>query len=270
MEWEELVRDALSLSLSLSLRVVQKCCLKYKVTIQQIFACIHTNCFFFWQCAGALLYIIPEFGLETRTILEGFIVAASLVGAAISTTFAGPGADRLGRRPILCISAALYCIAALLMLWSPNVYSLVVARVIDGVGVGLAVTIAPLYISEVSPAEIRGELNTLPQLLGTSGVFLAYCMVFFISLTTDPSWRLMLGVMFVPSAIYLAITCFFLPESPRWLVSKGRTREAKQVLQRLRNKEDVSGKGLLCQISCSLDTVANIVSKRSSLIGILS
>ncbi|MCO5564157.1 hypothetical protein L7F22_017813 [Adiantum nelumboides] len=191
--------------------------------------------------AGALLYIEPEFNLDVQPVLEGAVAAASLIGAALSTTFAGSGADWLGRRKMLCISAALYCIGSLLMVWSPNVYLLLAARIVDGVGVGLAVTVAPLYISEVSPAEIRGELNTLPQLLGTMGMFLAYCMVFGISLTTSPNWRMMLGLMLIPACIYLVLGLFFLPESPRWLVSKGKTKEAKEVLQRLRNKKDVSG-----------------------------
>lgn len=191
--------------------------------------------------AGALLYIDPEFSLDAQPVLEGFVAAASLVGAALSTTFAGSGADWLGRRKMICISATLYCLGAVLMFWSPNVYMLLVARVVDGIGVGLAVTVAPLYISEVSPAEIRGELNTLPQLLGTSGMFLAYCMVFGFSLTSSPSWRMMLGFVLIPSLIYLALGLFFLPESPRWLVMKGRTKEAKLVLQRLRSREDVSG-----------------------------
>ncbi|MCO5607502.1 hypothetical protein L7F22_061698 [Adiantum nelumboides] len=191
--------------------------------------------------AGALLYIEPEFDLDSQPVLEGFVAAASLVGAALSTTFAGSGADWLGRRKMMCIAATVYCLGALVMFWSPNVYMLLVARILDGVGVGLAVTVGPLYISEVSPAEIRGELNTLPQLLGTTGMFLAYCMVFGFSLTSNPSWRMMLGFLFIPSLIYLALGMFFLPESPRWLVSKGRTKEARQVLQRLRSKEDVSG-----------------------------
>lgn len=191
--------------------------------------------------AGALLYIDPEFDLDAQPVLEGSVAAASLVGAAISTTFAGSGADWLGRRKILCISAVIYCIGALLMVWSPNVYMLLVARLIDGVGVGIAVTVAPMYISEVAPAEIRGELNTFPQFAGTGGMFLAYCISFGISLSSDPSWRLMLGILLIPSLVYLALGIFYMPESPRWLVSKGRTKEAREVLQLIRNKEDVSG-----------------------------
>ncbi|CAL5371946.1 unnamed protein product [Camellia sinensis] len=72
-------------------------------------------------------------------------------------------------------------------------------------------------------------------------MFLAYCMIFGMSLMTSPSWRVMLGVLSIPSLVYFALAIFYLPESPRWLVSKGRMLEAKQVLQRLRGREDVSG-----------------------------
>ncbi|KAG6402386.1 hypothetical protein SASPL_134579 [Salvia splendens] len=95
------------------------------------------------------------------------------------------------------------------MLWSPNVYVLLLARLLNGFVIGLAVTLVPLYTSETAPSEIRGLLNTLlPQFTGSGGMFLAYF--------------------------------FFLPESPRWLVSKGKMLEAKRVLQRLRGREDVS------------------------------
>jgi MFS family permease len=112
---------------------------------------------------------------------------------------------------------------------------------LDGFGVGLAVTLIPLYISETAPSDIRGMLNTLPQFAGSGGMFLSYCMVFGMSLTTSPSWRMMLGILSIPSLLYFVLTVFYLPESPRWLVSKGKMLEAKQVLQRLRGREDVSG-----------------------------
>lgn len=127
------------------------------------------------------------------------------------------------------------------MLWSPNVYILLLGRLLDGFGIGLAVTLVPLYISETSPPEIRGSLNTLPQFMGSGGMFLSYCMVFGMSMDS-PSWRIMLGVLSIPSLFYFVFTIFFLPESPRWLVSKGRMLEAKKVLQRLRGREDVIGK----------------------------
>lgn len=191
--------------------------------------------------AGAVLYIKREFELETQPTLEGLIVAMSLIGATIITTFSGPVSDWVGRRPMLIISSVLYFVGGLLMLWAPNVYMLLLARLIDGFGIGLAVTLVPVYISETAPAEIRGSLNTLPQFSGSGGMFLSYCMVFSMSLMPQPNWRLMLGVLSIPSLVYFALTIFYLPESPRWLVSKGRMAEARKVLQRLRGREDVAG-----------------------------
>jgi MFS family permease len=187
------------------------------------------------------LYIKKEFNLESEPLIEGLIVAMSLIGATVITTFSGAVADSVGRRPMLIASAVLYFVSGLVMLWAPSVYVLLLARLIDGFGIGLAVTLVPLYISETAPTDIRGLLNTLPQFSGSGGMFLSYCMVFGMSLMPTPDWRLMLGVLSIPSLIYFGLTIFYLPESPRWLVSKGRMAEAKRVLQRLRGREDVSG-----------------------------
>ncbi|KAL0379081.1 UNVERIFIED_CONTAM: Monosaccharide-sensing protein 2 [Sesamum radiatum] len=165
----------------------------------------------------------------------------SLIGATVITTCSGPVSDWLGRRPMLILSSVLYCLSGLVMLWSPNVSVLLLARLMDGFGIGLAVTLVPVYISETAPPEIRGLLNTLPQFTGAAGMFMSYCMVFAMSLEDSPSWRLMLGVLSIPSLIYFALAILFLPESPRWLVSKGKMKEAKQVLQMLRGTDDVSG-----------------------------
>ncbi|KAL6982589.1 Monosaccharide-sensing protein 2 [Sarracenia purpurea var. burkii] len=189
--------------------------------------------------AGAVVYITKDLNLETT--VEGLVVAMSLIGATLITTCSGPISDWLGRRPMLIMSSVFYFVSGLVMFWSPNVYVLLLARLLDGFGIGLAVTLAPIYISETAPADIRGLLNTLPQFTGSGGMFLAYCMVFGMSLMESPNWRLMLGVLSIPSLVYFALTVFYLPESPRWLVSKGRMLEAKQVLQKLRGREDVSG-----------------------------
>ncbi|KAL7154515.1 hypothetical protein ABFS83_03G006800 [Erythranthe nasuta] len=189
--------------------------------------------------AGAVVYIKRE--LELTAAVEGLIVAMSLIGATVITTCSGTISDSVGRRPMLIVSSMFYFLSGIIMLWSPNVYVLLLARLLDGFGIGLAVTLVPLYISETAPSEIRGQLNTLPQFLGSGGMFLAYCMVFSMSLLPSPSWRLMLGVLSIPSLLYFAFTVFYLPESPRWLVSKGRMVEARRVLQKLRGREDVSG-----------------------------
>ncbi|GKV33410.1 hypothetical protein SLEP1_g41929 [Rubroshorea leprosula] len=189
--------------------------------------------------AGAIVYIKEDLNLGTT--VEGLVVAMSLIGATAITTCSGPISDWLGRRPMLILSSVLYFISGLVMLWSPNIYVLCVARLLDGFGIGLAVTLVPIYISETAPPEIRGLLNTLPQFTGSGGMFLSYCMIFGMSLMASPSWRLMLGVLSIPALLYFVLTIFYLPESPRWLVSKGKMLEAKRVLQRLRGKEDVSG-----------------------------
>lgn len=190
---------------------------------------------------GAVLFIKREFQLESEPTIVGLIVAMSIIGATIITTFSGAVSDWVGRRPMLIASAVFAFLSGLVMLWSPNVYVLLLARLINGFGAGLAVTLVPVYISETAPPEIRGLLNTLPQFSGSGGMFLSYCMVFGMSLMSNPDWRLMLGVLSIPSLIYFALTIFYLPESPRWLVSKGRMVEAKKVLQRLRGRKDVSG-----------------------------
>ncbi|RVW50896.1 Monosaccharide-sensing protein 2 [Vitis vinifera] len=151
--------------------------------------------------AGAIVYIKKELDLEST--VEGLVVAMSLIGATLVTTCSGAISDWIGRRPMLIVSSMLYFISGLIMLWSPNVYVLLIARLLDGFGIGLAVTLVPIYISETAPADIRGSLNTLPQFTGSGGIIL-------------------------------------LARIPRWLVSKGRMVEAKKVLQRLRGREDVS------------------------------
>ncbi|KAL2895226.1 Monosaccharide-sensing protein 2 [Bienertia sinuspersici] len=189
--------------------------------------------------AGSVLYIKKE--LDLSTAMEGLVVAMSLIGATVITTCSGAISDAVGRRPMLILSASLYFIGSLVMLWSPNVYILLLARLLDGFGIGLAVTLVPVYISETSPPEIRGFLNTLPQFTGSGGMFLSYCLIFAMSLKASPSWRIMLGVLGIPSVFYLLFAIFYLPESPRWLVSKGRMSEAKTVLKRLRGTDDISG-----------------------------
>lgn len=219
------------------------------------------SCIFLSLRSGAIVYIKKD--LDLQTTVEGLVVAMSLIGATAITTCSGAISDWLGRRPMLIISSTLYFVSGLIMVWSPNVYILCIARLLDGFAIGLAVTLVPVYISETAPSDIRGMLNTLPQFTGSGGMFLSYCMVFGMSLTPSPSWRLMLGILSIPSLLYFALTIFYLPETPRWLVSKGKMLEAKQVLQRLRGREDVSGISLF-----SLSLLLSFLGKRFSNLGI--
>ncbi|KAL5559101.1 hypothetical protein UlMin_035312 [Ulmus minor] len=139
----------------------------------------------------------------------------SLVRATLITTCSRAISDWVGHRPMLIISYVLYFVSGIL--WSPNVYVLLLTRLLDGFGIGLAVSLVSIYVSKTAPPEIRGLLNTLPQFTGSGGMFLSYCTVFRMSLMNAPSWRLMLEILSIPSVIYFFLTIFFLPESPRWL-----------------------------------------------------
>ncbi|GAA0174199.1 hypothetical protein LIER_27641 [Lithospermum erythrorhizon] len=190
--------------------------------------------------SGAILYIKSDFDVESAPQIEGLIIAMSLIGAVLVTTCSGVLTDKLGRRPLLIVSSLFYFFSGFVMLWSPNVYILFLGRLLDGFGTGLAVTVVPIYISETAPAEVRGLLNILPQFAGCLGMFLSYCMIFGMSFVDSPNWRLILGVLSIPSIVYFILTMFYMPESPRWLVSKGCLLEAKNVLRTLRCQEDIS------------------------------
>ncbi|XP_058777659.1 monosaccharide-sensing protein 3-like [Vicia villosa] len=191
--------------------------------------------------AGGMTYIKQEFELEKDPTLEGLIVSMSFITGTVVTIFSGTISDMVGRRPMLITSSVMFFVAGLVMFWAPNVTVVLLSRIIEGVAIALAVTFNPLYISEIAPPDIRGQLNTLTQFACSGGMFLAYILVFSMSLLQSPSWRVMLSVISIPSVVYFLLTVFYLPESPRWLVSKGRIVEAEKVLKRLRRVDDVSG-----------------------------
>ena len=195
-------------------------------------------------------YIKQEFNLEADPTLEGLIVSTSFLTGTVVTVFSGTVSDMLGRRPMLITSSVMFFFSGLVMLWAPNVLAVLFSRLLDGVAIALAMTLTPLYISEIAPPDIRGLLNTLPQFSCSGGMFVAYIWVFSMSLLESPSWRAMLGVVSIPSVAYFFLAVFYLPESPPWLVSKGRIPEAEKVLQRIRGVEDVSGDAKLASIVC--------------------
>uniref|UniRef100_A0A0E0K899 Major facilitator superfamily (MFS) profile domain-containing protein n=1 Tax=Oryza punctata TaxID=4537 RepID=A0A0E0K899_ORYPU len=190
--------------------------------------------------AGAIIYIKNDFNLQNNPMMEGLILAMSLIGATIITALSGMITNSIGKRPLLSFAAILYSISALIMFQVSNEYMILLARLIYGFGSGLVVTYAPLYISETAPTNMRGLLNTLPQFNGSLGMLLSYIMVFSMSLTPNPNWRIMLGSLSIPSFVFLLLCIFYLPESPVFLVSKGKIEEAKNVMKRLRGTNEVS------------------------------
>ncbi|WP_369932884.1 sugar porter family MFS transporter [Xanthomonas tesorieronis] len=189
----------------------------------------------------------------------GFEVASMLLGCAIGAFFAGWLADRLGRRAVLIISAVLFLLSALGAGASHSSAFFVFARVMGGFAVGAASVMSPAYIAEVAPARYRGRLATVQQIAIISGLFTAflsnYVLVKLASASTEPlwlgqaAWRWMFWMQAFPSLLFLLLL-LAIPESPRYLVVKGRREDALAVLTKLYGLREAQAK--LTEISASL------------------
>ncbi|XWS15994.1 hypothetical protein CRYUN_Cryun34aG0048700 [Craigia yunnanensis] len=160
-------------------------------------------------------------------------VAGAIIGAAIG----GWMNDRYGRRSALLIADFLFFIGAVLMASAPGAALLIVGRIFVGVGVGMASMTSPLYISEASPAKIRGALVSTNGFLITGGQFLSY-LINLAFTKTRGTWRWMLGVAGLPALLQFVLM-LLLPESPRWLFRKGREEEAKVILRKIYPADEV-------------------------------
>ena len=180
--------------------------------------------------AGALLFIEPEFGLSSFE--SGLAVAAVPIGAVGGAAFAGRLSDAHGRRAMILLSAVVFIVGALASAAAQDLAMLVISRLVVGAAVGVASAVAPVYISEVAPPEVRGRLVTFFQLAVTIGILVAYL----VGLAFDhiEGWRWMLGLGAVP-AIVLGLGMLRMPQSPRWLVMAGEDYEARAVLERIRS-----------------------------------
>ncbi len=185
--------------------------------------------------SGAILFIRQDFMLSATAV--EVVVSAVLLGAVIGAVAGGTLADRLGRRKVLVFTAVLFTLGALGTALAPSVFWLVTLRVIVGVAIGLASFITPLYISEVSPVEVRGRLVSFNQVALTTGIVLAYLADYALSGTR--AWRGMLALAALPSAIF-AVGMLLLPESPRWLIRVGRVEQGRRMLQRIRGTSEVA------------------------------
>jgi SP family sugar:H+ symporter-like MFS transporter len=182
--------------------------------------------------SGAILFISEDLGLTP--FLEGLVVASLLLGAAIGAGSAGPLSDRLGRRNLIIVAAVIFSVGAIGAAFAPSVGILVLFRVVLGLAVGAAALIVPLYLSEIAPTEIRGAISSLNQLMIVVGILSAF--VVNALLAESGAWRWMLGLALIPSVVLL-IGMLFMPETPRWLVSRGRDDDAREVLRRNRDEK---------------------------------
>jgi SP family sugar:H+ symporter-like MFS transporter len=172
----------------------------------------------------------------------GFNVAAILVGCAVGAFIAGRLADLIGRRTVMIIAAVLFLVSALAAGGAPSSIVFIVARFIGGLGVGAASVLCPAYISEVTPARSRGRLASLQQVMIITGLTGAFLGNYFLAKAAGsstailwlgyPAWRWMFWMQVIPAAVFL-IMLLVIPESPRFLVSRGRMQEAEKVLARI-------------------------------------
>ena len=188
--------------------------------------------------SGAIVYLKPEWNLSElgTEIATSSLLAGCIVGAA----FAGVLSDGWGRKKALALAGALFAFSALGSAF-PHLLPLgslagvpggfVLARLLGGFAVGAASLLAPLYIAEISPARIRGLLVALNQMAIVTGVLLSYLANWGLSFLGAESWRWMFAVAALP-ALFLLVAMRFVPESPRWLMEKGRDQEARAILER--------------------------------------
>jgi sugar porter (SP) family MFS transporter len=180
--------------------------------------------------SGALLFIKTD--LNASTFDQSAIIGSLLLGAVLGAMISGYLAGAIGRRRTKIISGCVFAVAAIWSALAPDVWTLIVARFVLGLGVGTASFVAPMYIGEMVPKRFRGGLVSFNQLMITSGILIAYIIDFALKGISN-NWRWMLGLGAIPG-IALAVGMLFLPESPRWLVEKGRDDEAREVLKRAR------------------------------------
>ncbi|MFX1366314.1 MAG: sugar porter family MFS transporter [Promethearchaeota archaeon] len=196
--------------------------------------------------SGAILFIKQDYTL--LPFLQELIVSAVLIGAIIGAFIGGSLADRYGRRKMIIIAAIIFAGGAIGTSLTIDILFLVIGRVIVGIAIGMASFIAPLYISEMSPPKIRGSLVSLNQLFITIGIVISYLVDY--AFTPISGWRYMLGLAAIP-ALILLIAMIFMPNSPRWLINKGKVNKARSTLIEIRRTNNINNE--LNEIITSLD-----------------
>jgi len=220
--------------------------------------------------SGVVGFIEPEFSLSKIEL--GWSVASLTLTSTLAMMLAGPLSDRLGRRPVLRIAAVLFSISAIASAVAPDFLTLVAARMLGGFGVGAALIIAPVYIAEIAPPDLRGRMVSFNQLNIVIGISAAYFSNFLIlslgqsdlgwvqTLGMDQwAWRWMLGVEALP-AIFYFLALFFVPESPRWLIMHHRDGEAVDVMTQVSGRAEAEAE--LADVRASIGAAS---SERASL-----
>jgi sugar porter (SP) family MFS transporter len=178
---------------------------------------------------GAIVFIRQQFGLsDTQTEIAA---SSLLLGCVVGASVAAFTSDRFGRKRVLLAAAALFTLSSIGAALPRDLTEFAVARLLGGVAIGIASTLSPLYIAEISPAQQRGLLVCLNQLAIVAGILLSYSVNYLLTGVGPANWRWMFASAAVPSIAFL-FTLLLIPESPRWLVQKGRVQEAENFLVR--------------------------------------
>ena len=189
---------------------------------------------------GAVDSISKDFALGD--VITGFVVAIALLGCAVGAIIAGNLSDRWGRLRVMFLGAIMFFVSSIGAGLAFSAWDLALWRVVGGLGIGIASVVAPAYIAEIAPRQIRGGLASLQQLAITIGIFAALLSDALLANAAGSAdsvlwfgleaWRWMFLVGVIPSAVY-GILSFTVPESPRYLLSKGRVDEARAIFARL-------------------------------------
>ncbi|QNF30987.1 sugar porter family MFS transporter [Metabacillus sp. KUDC1714] len=188
---------------------------------------------------GALPFMAQPDQLNLTPVTEGLVTSSLLFGAALGALVCGKLADRYGRRKMILNLSFLFLLASLGTTFAPNVSTMVVFRFLLGLAVGGASSMVPAFLAEMAPHEKRGRMVTQNELMIVGGQLLAYVFNAILGVTmadTDHVWRYMLVLSAVP-ALILFVSMLFVPESPRWLTSKGKKSEALSVLKQIRDEK---------------------------------
>lgn len=182
---------------------------------------------------GAGPFLTEAFGLSS--IQEGWAYSSLLFGCILGAAVAGRMTDKWGRKRILIGVALTFALTSVWSAVAPNLTMLVMARVAGGLAVGAASTVAPMYISEVSPAKYRGSLVSMYQLFIVTGILISYMINYMLHDIGENNWRWMFATGVIPSVLFL-VMLFFVSETPRFLYLKGRKKEAMTVLEHVGGK----------------------------------
>jgi sugar porter (SP) family MFS transporter len=186
--------------------------------------------FDFAVITGGLPFLREQFGLNEYW--EGFTTGSLALGCIVGCIIAGSLSDKYGRKPGLMTAAAIFFLSSLAMAFSPDLSFFIASRFVAGIGVGMASMLSPMYIAEISPAEVRGRMVAINQLTIVLGQVITHLENFLLRDSGPDAWRWMFGLGMVPSFLFL-VGVFFLPESPRWLLRAGREDETRKVLGRI-------------------------------------